>query len=278
MSPPRASIAIKVSPYLAILIAAASLIGILDATTYVHETASWAAQGLGQDWFDLLILAPSLLFASGWTARDAERGGLILGGVLACTLYTFAIYTFSVHFNQLFLVYCAIFGLSFYALFELLGRRLAELDVDAQPARERAAGGFLIAMGVLFAGLWLSEIVPALARRATPVTLVETGLLTNPVHVLDLSIVLPAFVVAGVALVRARPLGQVLAPVVASFSVLMALSIAALMLVMRLVGVTADLGVAAAMFTVAMVSVAVLAHLVRASPAPRVPGDVVRPC
>jgi hypothetical protein len=255
-------------PAIAALIALASLVGLLDARTYARETPGWAAQGIGQDWFDLLVLAPALIAAWVWMRRDRRHGGLILAGALACAVYTFAIYTFSVHFNALFLVYCAVFGLSFFALVAIVGERTAA-DGDRSVARERGAGAFLIGVGVVFGLLWLAEIVPALASGVPPASLVAAGLATNPVHVLDLSIVLPSFVAAGVALVRARPIGRVLAPILASFGVLMALSIAALMIALRVLGEPAQLGVAAAMIAMAIASAVVLVHLLRADDAPR---------
>lgn len=245
---------------IALLIAVVSLFGILDPSIYARETAGWAAQAVGQDWFDLVVLAPCLVIASAWPGRAAAR---ILDGALVCTLYTFAIYTFAVHFNALFLIYCAVFGLAFFAL----ARRMLALFTSAPepaPARERGAGIFLIAIGVLFGALWLADIVPALAHRTAPPSLAETGLLTNPVHVIDLSIVLPSFVAVGVGLYRARRRARELGEVLLGFGVLMALSIAALLIVMRLRAQDVELGVAGVMIAIAAASAAVLTHLVRA--------------
>ncbi len=261
----RRNLAVGIAPPLAALaIAAASLVGLLGASTYAHETASNAAQAVGQDWFDLIALAPVLVIAWAWARRDPRRAPLVLGGALVFTLYTFAIYAFSVHFNALFLVYCAVLGLSSFSLAGVLARLVAEPPPDEPPVRERAAGGFLIAVGALFGALWLAEIVPALVAGRTPASVVMAGTPTNPVHVLDLSIVLPAFVMVGVALIRARPIGRVLGPILASFAVLMGLSIATLMAVMRIRGEAADLTVASAMVVVAIGSAVVLVHLVRA--------------
>ena len=60
--------------------------------------------------------------------------------------------------------------------------------------------------------------------RAPP-SLAEAGLPTNPVHVLDLAIVLPAMIVTGVLLRRRRPLGLLLAPVLLVFAVAMGVAI-----------------------------------------------------
>jgi hypothetical protein len=66
----------------------------------------------------------------------------------------------------------------------------------------RLAGVTQVAFGALFALIWLSEIVPALFRGAPPPSVVEAGLLTNPVHVLDLSLLLPGLLFSGISLLR----------------------------------------------------------------------------
>jgi hypothetical protein len=258
-------------PLLIAAITLVSLIGILDPSTYARETANWAAQGVGQDWADLLLLVPAIALGAWWGRLDPARGRLILGGALATTVYTFAIYVFSVRFNRLFLIYCGIFGLACFALAGILLALISSSSSSraAGPGpRDRVAGGFLIATGVLFGALWLSEIVPALVRGAPPASLTTTGLATNPVHVLDLSIVLPSFVATGVALVRGQPLARGFGAVLAGFGVLMALSIAILMIVLRGRGEDAELAVAGAMVAIAAVSLAVLVRLARAPRAP----------
>jgi hypothetical protein len=59
---------------------------------------------------------------------------------------------------------------------------------------------------VLFAALWLKEVLPAVLRGSTPGSIGEAGLLVNPVHVLDLSLLLPAMLIAGITLWRRQPL------------------------------------------------------------------------
>ena len=57
---------------LALLVAVASLAGILVPETYARETAEWAGQAIGQDWFDLLVAVPALIVC----ALGARRGSV----------------------------------------------------------------------------------------------------------------------------------------------------------------------------------------------------------
>lgn len=199
----------------------ASVMGLFVPGIYEAETVNWAAQGRGQDAVNLVVYPLMLL------AWRAARGSLpaFLGwvGVAAYSAYSYLLYAGWIHFGPLFLVYVATFGLSTYAL---IGG-VAVLD----PARLKAAfrgsvphrgvGSVLAALGGLFAALWMSEIVPPLLEGRAPQTLADAGLSSNPVWVLDLGIVLPAMILAGVMLRRDRPLGFLLAAPLLVFGIVM---------------------------------------------------------
>jgi hypothetical protein len=248
------------------LMAVASLGGICFAPTYSRESANWAAQAIGQDWFDLVFAVPWLVVTAVLSLRGSRRALLLLCGGVAYTLYEFVIYAFALRFNALFLIYCAALGLSFFSLWAI-----AEL-IRGDPRKMRpppawvsnAAAYFLIASGLLFYFAWLGEIVPALLHGAEPQSVRDAGVATNPVHVMDLSIVLPIHIAAGVLLLRRRDVALLLAPVVLAFDVIMAASIAAMMLVMSMRGVAANRGVVLAMACVAAMSTVLLERMLRA--------------
>jgi hypothetical protein len=261
----RPELAIMLAFPLALVVAAASLAGIVGPLTYQHETANWAAQAVGQDWADLLLAVPWLVVTGLLAMSGSRRALLLLAGGCAYTLYEFTIYAFAVHFNALFLVYCAALGLSGFTLAGIAALLWSE---DPQgwydgPIPARTIGFFLTALGVLFAATWLGEIVPALARGAIPRSVGEAGVPTNPVHVIDLAVVLPLHIIAGVALLRRRPLGFALAPVVLGFGVLMAASIAGLMLVMSHRGFAVSGVAIGALVLVSLASGLALAALLR---------------
>src|SRR5690349_5713700 len=101
---------------LAMLVAFVSLVGILHPSIYARETPNWAAQALGQDWVDLLFAVPWLAVSGLYAARGSRRALFLLAGAMLYTFYEFAIYAFAVHFNVMFLAYCATLGVTFYAL------------------------------------------------------------------------------------------------------------------------------------------------------------------
>jgi hypothetical protein len=254
----------------AALVVIASSAGITDPAIYAHETASWRVQGIGQDWIDLIVAVPWLTASAIATLRGSRRASLVLGGGLAYTAYSFVIYAFDVHFNQLFLVYCAILGLSVYGLVGLgLGLGSAELrGWFGDRAPRRVASVMMMASAVVFALMWLADDVPAMIRDEPPASLADVGLPTNAVHVLDLSLVLPALFASGVMLWRRRGAGYVLATIAMGFCVLMDLNIAGIVIAMQRSGLPADLTLACVFGVVAALAAALLGLLLRSMRSP----------
>ena len=144
-------------------------------------------------------------------------------------------------------------------------------SIDLEQVRLRFAavpvtgvGWFLVVVGVLFTVLWLKEIVPAVASGSVPASALELGLPTNPVHVMDLSVFLPAVIGTG-ALVRHRhPLGLAATPGMLVFLLLTSLPILVTLVVVEARGGSAAWAVAGPIGVVAVLSAVFLVRFVRA--------------
>ncbi len=229
----------KLTYPLGLLVALVSAGGLLIPGQYARETANWAVQGYAQDWVDLVLLAPVLLLATFMARRGSRVATLVLGGALAQSLYGFILYTFAVHYNRLFLAYCACLGLSVFGLI-LWWRETGEDQVASwfDPSRSnRIPAWFLIVTGALFLLMWLSEDLPAVLNNTVPKSLADGGLFTNPVHVLDYSFFLPSFLLAGILLLWKKPLGYLYFPVMLTFSILMGTTVGFLIWYMGVKGV-----------------------------------------
>jgi hypothetical protein len=217
--PARAATAVVRSPTtlwstlaLSALVVAASLYGLLADTPYRSLPDATVAAARAQDACSILVavlLVALVRRPVQGTATDLARLGLL--GYLA---YSYLIYVSGVPMNRMFLVYVAIVALAGAGLVTGLVR-VAVLSPPASTASRRlvrGTGWMLVVTGVLFAGLWLSTLLPFALGGDRPDP-EGVGGTPYPVFWLDLAIVLPLIVTVGVLLLRGRAAGPPLAAV-----------------------------------------------------------------
>ncbi|MFK5635892.1 hypothetical protein [Ornithinimicrobium sp. LYQ103] len=248
------------SGVIALLVGLSSVAGLVDPRVYAQETQNWATQAQGQDLGNLLAVIV-LLVAARHYQKGSVRAGLIWLGTLLYLIYAFIVYAVAVHLNGLFLLYVAVLGLSAWTLIFHVGPLRRATPPFSRGLARKAAAYVLIATGILFAGLWLSELVPALVGGQAPASLADAGLGVKPIHVIDLSMVLPGFIISGVGALRSREHGLFwLAPWLV-FSMLMGASIVAAMLLMAQAGADVIPPTVMVSVVVAASALAVFAHL-----------------
>lgn len=252
---------LRLSLPLAAMVIAVSCTGLFTHNFYSRETLNWQAQAMGQDIFDLFLCIPVLIATALLAYRGNQPAVLVWAGAVVYLMYTFMIYGFAVHFNALFLIYCFILGLSFYSLVYFFYSRLKQPFVAAfkKPTFAKLTGVYFLIISILFYFLWLSEIIPSTLKNIVPKTLSDTGLFTNPVHVIDLSVILPGIFITGILLLKKKSIGFFLAPIFLTFFIIMDLTIGGLMILMKQRGLEADLSVATIMGVLALVSFIFLA-------------------
>ena len=239
---------------ISVLVTAASVLGLVDQGVYDEETKNWATQAQGQDIGNLLAVVTLLL--SGYRYhRGSHRAGLVWLGTLLYLVYAYIVYSVAVHFNELFLVYVAALGLSSYVVLFSVTRLRAENSAFPPPFARKVAGYTSIAIGVLFGLLWLSELIPATLSGEVPQSVIDAGLWVNPIHVIDLAVLLPGFIIAGYWTLKGKEAGQFFVGPLLILSVLMGTSIVAAMIMMTVDGFENTLP------PLLMVSVVVLASL-----------------
>jgi hypothetical protein len=201
--------AFVLSAAIAVLMVAASLTGLLVADLY--DESPWAEQALrGGDLVTLVLAAPLLLGALVLTRRGSTRARAVWIGVLAYSVYNSAFYAFGTTFNDAFLLHIALLSCSIFAL------ACAIVCTDLVPVARtfgrvpgaRWVGAFLAVVGTAQGGLWLV----VLARNVTSGTLIADVPVDGQhlVFALDLSLLVPSLVLAGVLLLRRAPLGYLL--------------------------------------------------------------------
>ncbi|MEJ2106494.1 MAG: hypothetical protein P8X48_04065 [Acidiferrobacteraceae bacterium] len=247
-------------------LAVASYYGVFVPGIYARDSASLGTQGIGQDALDLFFTAPLLLISLFFVLRGSRLAWFVYGGTVLYLLYSYVLYALGVHFNRLFLVYCLVLGSSFYAfalaVYELGRMPVSEWFSDRAPLRVTAV--YFLVIAVLFYGLWLKDVLPAVLSDSVPASVRDNDLLVNPVHVLDLSIVLPGLAATAILLLRRHALGYVLAPVFLVFLILLTLAIAAMVLALKIKGVSEDVSLTGFFVVLTLVSSGFLFLFLRA--------------
>lgn len=197
----------------ALIAAVASLgtlvFGVLRGTTVMNGSAQGTA---------LVVLAagvPILVGLTLLTGRFALHGRIARLGVEAFLIYNAVMFLLGTPFNQLFLIYAAMFALGVASIVATL----REIDLATLQSRfstalpSRGVAVYILVVVVLNASAWLRNVVPAVLSSTPPAWLNGTGLSTNPVYVQDLSFWLPLMTVGAMLLWRRRPWGLLLAGV-----------------------------------------------------------------
>lgn len=189
---------------------------------YHFDTTLSAVGFQVQDAMVLGLGIPILLVSVVLYRRGSQAGGLVLTGTLAYFLYNYASLAFGAMYNNLFLIYLALLSSSLFALILML----TAFDVQALPAHfsgrlpRRGISLFLILTGAALALIWLVlSIVPGLTSGTVPFELATYT--TVVTYVIDMGIVAPCLILAGVLLLRRAPIGSLLASVMLVFSVML---------------------------------------------------------
>jgi hypothetical protein len=197
------------------LIAASAIAGLVSVLvpSVFRDPAAYAGNALGTYVVILLVALPVMAVSMRASSRGSLRGRFVWLGCLGYLTYNAAIASFSLRFNELFLLYVASLSLGVWSLVAVLRCvDVAHLPLFVSrrlPAQ--AIGAYLAATAVSFAALWLSDVIPATLSGATPASLHGTVLPTNAVHVLDFAFTLPLCMLGGVWIWRRRPWGILLA-------------------------------------------------------------------
>jgi len=186
---------------------------------YRYDTPIGALGFTAADLVTLIIAIPVLAISFVLYRRGSLRGGFLLAGVLSYFLYNYISMGFGAAYNRLFLAYILIFSASLFGLILVL----ASFDLQKLPSYfdanlpRRGIGIFLIVSGAILGLVWLVlSILPALIQNTPPPEAeYYTTFITATV---DIGIISPALILAGVLLLRRAPLGYLLAATLLIFT------------------------------------------------------------
>jgi hypothetical protein len=229
---------------------------------YFYDTVSMAAQQQGNDLVTLVVGLPLLGLSTWYAFRSSLRGRLLLTGTLGFFLYTYMSMAMLTSYNALFLVYVALFTLSLYAfILSMMSFDLKELPQQFSEHLPRGwIAGLLFIVGGFLLFAWLGRIIQPLMQSKTPVLENTTTLV---IQAIDLGLIVPLAILAGVFLLRRSAWGYLLTSVAVFKFVTMGLAVSTMSIVMALRGVPENLEIMIPFLTITLLNLVVAVVLMR---------------
>ena len=179
---------------------------------YRYDSLLIGAGFRGIDVVILFVAVPLLIYGATSYQRGSLRGGLLLLGMTGFFLYNHASMALSAAYNELFVVYVALFSASLFAfVLAFAAIDLKQLPMHILPSMpHRALAIFMAITGLVFVGVWLvlGIVVPSSQGQVPEELAAYTTLVT---HALDLGVLMPTAFLAGGLLWRQQALGYPLA-------------------------------------------------------------------
>lgn len=210
---------------------------------YYYDTVSSAAQMQGNDLITLVVGLPLLVISTWMAFRGSLRGRLLLTGTLGFFLYTYMSMSMLTAYNMLFLVYVALYAMSFYALIlSMLSFDLTDLPHHfTSKLPRRLIAIVLFAVGGFLSLAWIGRLVLELINPQTPAALENTT--TRVIQAMDLALIVPLAILSGILLLRGSAWGYLLASVAVLKGLTLALAVSTMAINMALQGVPDSLGI-----------------------------------
>jgi hypothetical protein len=185
----------------------------------------------------ILALGIPALLLSLFFAQKSLKGLFMLAGTLGFFLYTYMSYAMTANYNNLFLVYVWLMTCSLAAFIavciNITGYGLE--NCFAEKHKLKFAGIFMLVLGALVGAMWLQRILPPLFAGTTPESVEHYTTLI--IQAMDLGIVIPAMLVAGILTLKRNPIGYFLSVLLSVKALTLLTSITAMMINMGSHGV-----------------------------------------
>jgi hypothetical protein len=182
----------------------------------LYPDGPWAREALrGGDLTTLLLAAPILLLSLVFVRRGSRRAQVVWLGALAYSVYNYAYFAFGARFNDVFLLHVALLALSIWATaFAVAGIDVGMVVRSLNRTRStRWVGAFLALVGAILGGLWIFLSIRFALTGELMADIPRRGI--HLVFAIDLALLVPALVVAGILCWRRSCVGVVFAGVMA---------------------------------------------------------------
>jgi hypothetical protein len=232
---------LRLSLFLALLVFAACLAGIVDNSLY--QDGEWfRAQYFGQDVVTLLVVLPLLLIsARHGLDKNITAWKLIFIAALLYLVYVYAIFVLVASFSPLYFLHLPIFSLSLFMLISLMGCFFISRRKILLPGRKLRlfSALYLLLLSGMLSYLWISDLLKHTFfpehQSATP-----DGEPLLIVYSLDLGVMIPLMLIGVFGLFRNQTRGIAWAGIMLAKSFLLGFALLGMSVSMFVLGQESD--------------------------------------
>ena len=206
------TVAVRLSAGLVMLMAGQAAIGLVVPSVY-RDTGWVTAAWYGNDLVTLVAVSPILAWSLWAARRGSLRGELVWYAMLGYAVYNYAYYMFGTSLNTMFPLYVVLFVLPLLVLVLALGTLDAGTVAGrfAESAARRWIAGYMLLTGIGLTIAWIAQWAAYVFAGTVPSIGVDAFQL---VAAMDLTFMVPWFLIGGVLLLRRSAWGYVVSPII----------------------------------------------------------------
>jgi len=155
------------------------------------------------------VVVPLLIIALVLSKNADFKPKLVWVGLIGYLFYNYAFYLFGAALNNVFLLYIAIYTLSYFALIFILAA-LPVTNIIGTSKLLMAISVFLLLISTMLCLVEMPPCFTFIKTGAMPEIVVKSQIHTSMVYALDLSVVVPAMVLGAMLLWQNKAWGTVL--------------------------------------------------------------------
>jgi hypothetical protein len=207
-----------------LLTAIASFVSLLTSDFYYRDSATMAVKSHYLDLINISIVVPIGVMMFVLAMKKSHWAKLFILGIMAYLAYMFGFNALSLYFNELFLVYVAVFGLSIFGIILGYGDVQQSGNYLENPIKMRISGIYLMLFSVIAYIAWLIEIILSTVNGSIPESISGMNLPVNVVHVFDMAFALPIIIIGAVLLFKGKMSGLIISSIMVAFVFLTCIS------------------------------------------------------
>lgn len=192
----------------AILSLIASITGVLHQNIYSKVVSHDVLPGVISQDIITIIVCFGLLAMIFKTKKKSVKSQIIAFSFIGYLFYAYGIYVIEQIYNHYYILYMAIFALSFWSIiygFMNLNKDILK-NIKISKKGRYLNLGLLILIPLLFYVLWTAELLPLMKTGEKPD-------FTYSIYILDMVFILPSFIMSAVLIKKRNSIGYICAPI-----------------------------------------------------------------